>query len=185
MKKVFLAAVIAIAPVSFALAGAPDKEQPPAKAMDSATPEMKNPGGTKDLLPAQKAMDEATPEKKTDAGTATTPPAASTQAATPAASPALAQAPTDFRSSKLVGTTVYNAADENIGEIADVIIGSNGSVTAVVIGVGGFLGLGEKNVAMPFNAIKVNRAENNTIKIVVDGTKESLQSMPDFTYLKP
>ena len=68
MKKLISAAVIAIAPLSFALAGAPDKEHPPQKATDEATPEMKNPGGTEKLHPPQKAMDEATPvEKKGEA----------------------------------------------------------------------------------------------------------------------
>ena len=67
MKKLIVSAVIALAPLSFALAGAPDKGHPPEKAMDKATPEMKNPEGTEKLHPPQKAMDEATPtEKKSD-----------------------------------------------------------------------------------------------------------------------
>ena len=67
MKKLIGIAVIALAPLSFALAGAPDKDHTPQKATDDATPEMKNPGGTEKLHPPQKAMDEATPvEKKGD-----------------------------------------------------------------------------------------------------------------------
>ena len=64
MKKLISIAVIALAPLSFALAGAPDKEHPPQKATEEATPEMKNPGGTDKLHPPQKAMDEATPVEK-------------------------------------------------------------------------------------------------------------------------
>lgn len=61
-----------LTPFSVALAASPNKEHPPEKAMDEATPEMKNPGGTKDLHPPQKAMDEATPpEKKSDASAKT------------------------------------------------------------------------------------------------------------------
>jgi hypothetical protein len=63
MKKLFGLA-LALVPMSVALAGAPDKEHPPQKATDEATPEMKNPGGTEKLHPPQKAMDEATPVEK-------------------------------------------------------------------------------------------------------------------------
>ena len=70
MKKLFGLA-LALVPMSVALAGAPDKEHPPQKATDEATPEMKNPGGTEKLHPPQKAMDEATESApgKTDSST--------------------------------------------------------------------------------------------------------------------
>ncbi len=71
MKKLIGITILALAPLSFALAGAPDKDHPPQKATDEATPEMKNPGGTEKLHPPQKAMDEATPvEKKGEKGAA-------------------------------------------------------------------------------------------------------------------
>lgn len=67
MKRVLISLVAAAALPALAVAQAPDKNHPPEKAMDSATPEMKNPGGTDKLHPPQKAMDEATPnEKKSD-----------------------------------------------------------------------------------------------------------------------
>jgi hypothetical protein len=72
MKRVLMSLVAAAALPAFAMAQtAPnDKNHPPEKAMDSATPEMKNPGGTEGLHPPQKAMDQATPtEKKSDANT--------------------------------------------------------------------------------------------------------------------
>ncbi len=94
----------------------------------------------------------------------------------------LSQSPGDLPSSQLVGATVYNSADENIGEVEDLIISSNGSVSAVVIGVGGFLGLGEKMIAMPYNALTAEQGDNNSLKIKVEGTKESLKSMPAYQY---
>ncbi len=67
MKRILIGLVAAAAVPAFAFAQAPDKAHPPEKAMDSATPEMKNPGGTDKLHPPQKAMDQATPpEKKSD-----------------------------------------------------------------------------------------------------------------------
>lgn len=68
MKRILISLIAAAALPAISVQ-AKDKEHPPEKAMDSATPEMKNPEGTKDLHPPQKAMDEATPtEKKGDAG---------------------------------------------------------------------------------------------------------------------
>src|SRR5829696_9085753 len=58
-----------------------------------------------------------------------------------------------WRSSKLAGLDVYNN-DEKIGDINELIIGQDGKIEAVVIGVGGFLGIGEHNVALPFDQVK-------------------------------
>jgi len=61
--------------------------------------------------------------------------------------------PDQFRSTNLRGTRVYGANNENIGEINDVLISRNGQVVAVMIGVGGFLGIGEKDVAIPMSML--------------------------------
>lgn len=60
-----------------------------------------------------------------------------------------------WRVSDLEGKTVYGSEGENIGEINDVLISQNGSVNAVVIGVGGFLGIGEKDVAVNMSALQL------------------------------
>ncbi|MDO9381697.1 MAG: PRC-barrel domain-containing protein [Hyphomicrobiaceae bacterium] len=96
--------------------------------------------------------------------------------------PALTEAPGDIATSKLIGASVYNTQNENIGQIEDLIISSSGSVVTVVIGVGGFLGIGEKKVAMPFSALKAGKGDNNLLKIVVEETRESLKAQPDFKY---
>ena len=59
-----------------------------------------------------------------------------------------------WRASKLVGVDVYNAANETIGEINEVILDSSGKVAGVVIGVGGFLGMGEHDVLVQLNQLK-------------------------------
>lgn len=64
MKRFFIGLIAAATFPAFAVQAADKKEHPPEKAMDSATPEMKNPAGTENLHPPQKAMDEATPGKK-------------------------------------------------------------------------------------------------------------------------
>jgi sporulation protein YlmC with PRC-barrel domain len=60
----------------------------------------------------------------------------------------------DWRTSKVVGLSVYNSKDENIGAINDLLMDKSGNIKAVVVGVGGFLGMGEHLVAIPFDKIK-------------------------------
>ena len=58
-----------------------------------------------------------------------------------------------WRSSKLVGVPIYGPDDKSVGKITDMLMGKDGKVAFVVIGVGGFLGIGEKDVAVPFAAV--------------------------------
>src|SRR5215468_300886 len=58
------------------------------------------------------------------------------------------------RASKLVGLSVYNEKNESVGSINDMLTDKNGKIVAVVIGVGGFLGVGEHLVAVPFDKVK-------------------------------
>jgi hypothetical protein len=60
----------------------------------------------------------------------------------------------NWRASKVVGLNVYNDSNESIGSINDMLMDKNGDIKGVVIGVGGFLGLGERLVAVPFDKIK-------------------------------
>lgn len=79
----------------------------------------------------------------------------------------------------LLGATVYNGSDENVGDINDLIIGLDGSVKGVVIGVGGFLGMGEKDVAVEMAALDVVDMEGST-RIVTSATKTDLEAAQGF-----
>jgi sporulation protein YlmC with PRC-barrel domain len=70
--------------------------------------------------------------------------------------------PNLWRASELSGVEIYNDRNEEIGEIDEVLIGRDGSVKAVVIGVGGFLGIGERNVAVPFQRLQWQVRANDT-----------------------
>lgn len=89
------------------------------------------------------------------------------------------QKETEHRASKLIGTTVYNTANENIGEINDLIV-TDGAVTAI-LGVGGFLGIGERNVAVPMSTLKIT-PDGTSWKIVVDVNKDKLNTMPAYEF---
>lgn len=60
----------------------------------------------------------------------------------------------NWRTSKLVGLSVYNDSNESLGSINDLLTDKNGDIKAVVLGVGGFLGVGEHLVAVPFDKVK-------------------------------
>lgn len=90
----------------------------------------------------------------------------------------------EWRGSKLIGATVYGTDNKSIGEINDVIIASDGSIKAAVVGVGGFLGVGEKDVALPFQALQVTRKPNSESidKVTVSYSKEELKNAPKFAF---
>ena len=70
-----------------------------------------------------------------------------------------------------MGLAVYNAANEKIGEIDELMMGYSGKVDAVVIAVGGFLGMGEHQVAVPFTDLQF--VDRNRKVIVMTGTPAS------------
>ena len=90
-----------------------------------------------------------------------TSPSASPPMSTSSASSAGAQFLTqmdanEWRGSKLVGVDIYGSDNSKIGDINEVIVDRNGQAKAIVIGVGGFLGIGEKNVAIPWDKVQWN-----------------------------
>jgi sporulation protein YlmC with PRC-barrel domain len=93
------------------------------------------------------------------------------------------QATSDYLASNLIGKTVYNSQDESIGDVNDLVTDAGGKVVAVLIGHGGFLGMGEKDVAIRFEDLKLTRDENNDIKVISNLDKDTLASAPDFERL--
>lgn len=93
------------------------------------------------------------------------------------------QAADEFRTSKIVGSKVYNETNENIGSVEDIVLRADGAMDEVVLSVGGFLGIGEKFVSVPFSDLKVTR-DGSSLKIMSKGTKESLKALPDYKFDK-
>jgi len=86
----------------------------------------------------------------------------------------------EMTSSKVVGTAVYNTNNEKIGEVNDLILDKDGKVAGVVIGVGGFLGMGERNVAVSFNSVKFSKDNKGYERITVAATKDQLKAMTPY-----
>jgi sporulation protein YlmC with PRC-barrel domain len=83
---------------------------------------------------------------------------------------------------KLIGRNIKNAAGDTVGEIESVLVDQAGNVKYVVVGVGGFLGIGEKHVALSWDSLNIS---DNGEKVVADVTKDSLKGLPDYRYADP
>ena len=92
-------------------------------------------------------------------------------------------APTGTTITNFYKQNVYDPADNKIGDVNDVLVDKQGQVTALMIGVGGFLGMGEKDVAVPFSSIRAS-VKDNKWYLVLDTTKEALKTAPGFKYDK-
>ena len=118
-------------------------------------------------------------------------------AAAPAPADQTAQAPVDdtataaidrnnlqpmeqMRTEDFVGTTVYGANDENVGSIGDIVLNADGEVDAVIIDVGGFLGMGTKEVAVGLDNLAFMTDGDGNRYLYTEFTKEQLEAAPEY-----
>jgi len=80
----------------------------------------------------------------------------------------------------IMDKAVYNDNNEKIGSVDDLIVSPNKSLSYAIIGVGGFLGMGTHDVAIPVNHIK----ERDNKLVLPGATKEALKALPEFQYAK-
>ena len=90
--------------------------------------------------------------------------------------------PVDMTASNLMRTEVYNPQGERIGRIEDLVIGGGRELAAVVVGVGGFLGLGERYAALPPSAVVLTRQPDGSMRAMVNATREELRTSPEFKF---
>jgi sporulation protein YlmC with PRC-barrel domain len=86
----------------------------------------------------------------------------------------------EVRASKIIGSTVYDRENRNIGKVTDLVLNKNGTVDVVVLDVGSFLGMGGKYVAVQISDVKT---DNN--RLTLDRTKEQLQQMAAYQLENP
>jgi sporulation protein YlmC with PRC-barrel domain len=81
---------------------------------------------------------------------------------------------------QILGKLVYNEKDEKVGQVDDIIVAPDKAISFAILGVGGFLGLGERNVAIPFTQLKAGDG-----KFMLRGaTKDAVKALPAFDYAK-
>jgi sporulation protein YlmC with PRC-barrel domain len=106
-------------------------------------------------------------------------------AGTPMLTTGYTPAADDNLASHLIGAPVYASSDpdaDKIGDINDLVVNDDGTVAALVVGVGGFLGVGEKNVAIDYDNVDQQMDENNNPRLIVNATKEALDAAPAFDW---
>lgn len=127
--------------------------------------------------PGAAKPDSATPQNNAQAPAATT-------GTEQAGGYLTAQSADQISAKTYMGQSVYNGQNESIGSINDLILQKQGGVVAAVVGVGGFLGIGQKNVAVPFDKITATQnAQDSTVKLTATETAESLKAAPEFKTL--
>jgi sporulation protein YlmC with PRC-barrel domain len=131
------------------------------------------------------------------AATQSAPPAKSPEMTTPAPSPSAAtaapsssspkfvnsQRSDQFLASKFKGTDVIGADDQKIGDVSDILFDKEGKIEAYVVGVGGFLGIGAKDVALAPSAFQVvagDKSKNESDKLKLSMTKDQLTQAANF-----
>jgi len=93
-----------------------------------------------------------------------------------------------FLASKFKGTDVIGADDKKIGDVSDILFDKDGKIEAYVVGVGGFLGIGSKDVALApasFQVVPGDKSKNESDKLRLSMTKEQLKEAANFEPYKP
>lgn len=137
-----------------------------------------------DADPAATAPSATAPVTPADETAALAPPAAPAPGADTAAMADPASRPlidaSKISADQLLNTTVYGADNTNVGEIGDVLLSADGKVDAVVIDVGGFLGIGEKPVAIAFSDFTIAEDQNGSLLLQTAFTREQLDAAPTY-----
>lgn len=93
------------------------------------------------------------------------------------------QGSSDMLIANLIGETVVNENNQSIGEVTDLITDKDGKIVALLIGAGGFLGIGEKDVAIRFEDVKISRDEDNDLTIIAKVNGEMIARAPNYETL--
>jgi hypothetical protein len=85
----------------------------------------------------------------------------------------------DLTTEMLTGARVYGSADEDVGEVSELILTDAGEITNAVIDVGGFLGIGEKSVSVPLEELNIlHENEGSDVRVYINMTQEELEALP-------
>lgn len=87
----------------------------------------------------------------------------------------------DLTTENLTGARVYGKNDEDVGEVHELIVNTDGQITEAVIDVGGFLGIGEHRIAVTFDELQVIHDETwGDVRVYIDASQEALEEQPEY-----
>jgi PRC-barrel domain len=84
-----------------------------------------------------------------------------------------------YKSTAIVGAKAVTAQNENVGEVEELLIGANGLVRGALVSVGGFLGIGERNVVVDWRDLTITR-DGSDLKVLVKLNKDQLKALPEY-----
>jgi len=87
-----------------------------------------------------------------------------------------------WRASKLIGASGYDDQNQKVGNVDDLIVAGQDKIAVAVVSVGGFLGIGSKLVAVPYDQLRYDPGSKDARVVMPGATKDSLGTMPNFTY---
>jgi putative membrane protein len=130
------------------------------------------------LASSQSTQNEAKQPKEMAPEASAPPPAASSKDAAELETKLPAEA---ISISTYYNKDVYDTQDNKIGDVNDILLDKDGRLSTAIIGVGGFLGVGEKDVAVPFKTLKISEKGGDRY-LVINATKEALEKAPGYVY---
>lgn len=88
----------------------------------------------------------------------------------------------DLTAEMLTGARLYGTNDEDIGEVSELVLTDDGSIDKVILDVGGFIGIGEKSIAVSLDELQIMRPDGgNDVRVYIDATQEQLEQQPAYT----
>ena len=88
---------------------------------------------------------------------------------------------TEMKASDLIGARVYGTKNEDVGEVSDIILKPDMGGKVAIVDVGGFIGIGEKPVAVPMKELRIMREDDgDDLRVYIDATEERLEGMPEY-----
>ncbi len=179
---------LATTALALTLGAAPAFAQSPSSP-STPTPDMQAPMQPQppSAIPSEPSM--KAPDQSSEATKPMSPDQSSEATTTPSNSPdqtaqfLTEQKADDVLASTIIGKPAVNNQDETIGDVNDLVADKDGKIVAALIGVGGFLGIGEKDVAVRFQDLKLTRDENDKVKVTLNLSKDMLTSAPSYRLL--
>jgi hypothetical protein len=187
LKKLMIGTALSALALSGAFAQSNPSTDPPASSQQtqgaSSGGSSMSGSSSMDKSPSAASSTSSSPSSATTGQASSPSPSASSTASAPATSGAKfvsSQQTNQWLSSKFIGTDVVGADDKKIGDVSDVLFDQQGKVEAYIVGVGGFLGIGAKDVALAPSAFQPVKDNNNNERLKISMTKEDLQKAPAF-----
>ncbi len=187
LKKLMIGTALSALALSGAFAQSNPSTDPPANSQQSQSTSSGGSSMNSSTMDKSPSAASSTSSSPSSATTGQASPSASPTASSTASAPATSgakfvssQQTNQWLSSKFIGIDVVGADDKKIGDVSDVLFDQQGKVEAYVIGVGGFLGIGAKDVALAPSAFQPVKDNNNNERLKLSMTKEELEKAPAF-----